>query len=137
MIHQTPTQGGNKSTWIIVIVVLLVVIGLPICMCGGCVAAGLWGVSSVISGSEPYQHALASAKANPEVIDELGEPIEASLLSTGRINITNDGGECDLSIPLSGPKGNGTLKVRGTRSSGRWEYQELKVQTDNRTIDLQ
>ena len=37
-----------------------------------------------------------------------GEPIEASLWMTGQINIMNQSGEADITIPISGPKGSGS-----------------------------
>ena len=58
---------------------------------------------------------MARARANPEVVAALGEPIESGLLISGSINVEGSGGNVDVSIPISGPKGSGTLYVVGTR----------------------
>ena len=47
-------------------------------------------------------------------------------------------GNADLTIPISGPKGKGTLYVVATKSAGEWTYSKLVVKIDStgETIDL-
>jgi hypothetical protein len=129
-------RRGNKSTWLIVLLVVAILIGLPVCLCGSFIAVTYLGITGMIQGSEPFQQGLAKAQANPDVIARLGEPIEASVMTTGNIRLDNDRGECDLSVPISGPQGSGTLIIRGTRQGGQWTYQELKVQVGTEVITL-
>jgi hypothetical protein len=37
-------------------------------------------------------------------------------------------GEANLSIPISGPKGKGTINVAANKSLGRWNYSGLIVE---------
>lgn len=131
-----PSKSSGSKVGIIVIVLVLVVIGLPVCGCVGCFATIYFGVSSMIKGSEPYQVAIERAQENQEVIDKLGEPINPASIPQGSINLQNDAGDCDLRIPVSGPNGDATIIVRGTRSGGIWEYDEMSVTIDGETIDL-
>ena len=84
------------------------------------------------------QEALELARAHPEAVEALGEPIEAGWLVQGSINVSNDRGEADFSIPVSGPRGEGRLYIVAERRAGEWEYQELllRVEGRNERIDL-
>jgi hypothetical protein len=71
------------------------------------------------------------------VATALGRPVEEGFPS-GSINTNNNTGDVDLSIPISGPKGKGTIYVVGTRSGGTWTYSKMSVTIDGAhdTIDL-
>ncbi len=129
-------RTGIKSNTVVIVILLVLLVGLPVCTCGGCVATIFFGVSAAMQGSEPYKRALAEAQNNAEVQELLGEPVEAGYLVTGSINLNNDGGDCDIQIPISGPKGSGTLRIRGTRNRGTWEYQEISASIQGKTVDL-
>jgi hypothetical protein len=62
----------------------------------------------------------------------LGEPIESGWWITGSINVSGSSGNVDVAIPISGPKGSGTLYVVGTRSAGRWQYSTMEVELSGR-----
>ncbi|HZE58287.1 MAG TPA: cytochrome c oxidase assembly factor Coa1 family protein [Chthoniobacterales bacterium] len=95
------------------------------------------GISKVLKSSEPYQTALARAKANENVVAALGTPIEEGF-PMGSVNTNNDGGDADLSIPVSGPKGKGTIYVVGKRAGRTWTYSKMSVAItgSGETIDL-
>jgi len=131
-----PSRSSGKSVSMIVILVVALLVGIPLCTCGGCFVAIYFGVSGIIKGSEPFQEGMARAGQNAEVIEGLGEPLSAGMLLQGNIELDNDSGHCDLSIPISGPRGSGTLRVRGTRAGGRWTYQEMRVEMEGRSINL-
>ena len=42
-----------------------------------------------------------------------------------------DGGTVRLSLPVRGPKGRGTITVRGVRVDGRWTYSVLRLVPDD------
>ncbi len=115
---------------------------LPILVCGGGFAVlflAIFGaVSGAVKSSEPYQEAMSRARANPEVVAALGEPIEPGWMISGNISVSGPSGNVDVSIPISGPKGSGTLYVVGTRAAGRWQYQTMDVEIPGRAgrIDL-
>jgi Cytochrome oxidase complex assembly protein 1 len=84
------------------------------------------GIGKILKSSEPYQTAVAQAKANEKVVAALGTPIEEGF-PMGKVNTNNDTGDANLSIPLSGPKGKCTVYVVGTRSGGVWTYSKMSA----------
>lgn len=87
------------------------------------------GVSKVLKSTEPYQTAVAQARANEKVVSALGTPIEDGF-PQGSVNTNNDGGDADLKIPITGPKGKGTIHVAGYKSDGKWIYSRMLVIVD-------
>jgi hypothetical protein len=95
-------------------------------------------VFSAMKSTDVYKEALARAKADPSVIEALGSPIKEGFLVSGNSNVNGASGESNLSIPISGPKGKGTIYVSATKSLGRWIYSGLVVETGqtHERIDL-
>jgi hypothetical protein len=95
------------------------------------------GISKILKSSEPYQTAVAHAKANEKVVSALGTPIDEGF-PMGKVNTNNDTGDADLSIPLTGPKGKATIYVVGTRSGGTWTYSKMSatITGTDESIDL-
>ena len=87
-------------------------------------------VFSAMKSTDLYKDALARARENAAVIDALGSPIKAGFLVSGNTNINGASGEANLSIPISGPKGKGTVYVAATKSLGRWNYSGLVVEIE-------
>ena len=87
-------------------------------------------VFGVIKSSDVYKTAVAQAKANPRVTDALGTPISEGIVLSGSINTSGDTGNADLNIPVSGPKGKGTIFVTANKSGGIWYYSKMNVHVD-------
>lgn len=104
----------------------------------GFVALILYLVFGMMKSSDVYTEALARAKANPSVVMALGMPIKEGLVVAGSIRVSGPSGEADLEIPISGPKGKGTIYVEAHKSAGRWNYLKLFVEigVDGERIDL-
>src|SRR6266436_4489108 len=95
-------------------------------------------VFSAMRSTDVYREALARAKADPAVIEALGSPIKDGFLVSGNTNVNGASGETNLAIPISGPRGKGTIYVSANKSLGQWNYLGLVVevgQTHER-IDL-
>jgi hypothetical protein len=95
-------------------------------------------VFSAMKSRDVYKDALARAKTNPAVIDALGSPIKERFFMSGNTNVNGASGKSNLAIPISGPKGKGTIYVSAQKSLGEWNYSGLIVeigQTHQR-IDL-
>ena len=109
---------------------------LPIVLCGGGFLALVFLIFGAVTGSikasDAYMEGMARARANPEVVAALGDPIESGFWITGNISVEGPSGNVDVSIPISGPKGSGTLYVVGTRSAGRWQYSTMEVEIPGR-----
>lgn len=95
-------------------------------------------VFSAVKSTDVYKDALAVAKAHPSVIQALGSPIKEGFLVSGNTNVNGASGEANLSIPISGPNGKGTIYMAATKSLGRWKYSGLIVEVakTHQRIDL-
>jgi len=128
-------QGWFARHWKAVVGVgCLGVIILAVAFVGGIMLL----VMGSIRSSDAYQQALAKAKANPEVALRLGQPIQPGWFISGSINVSGPSGDADLSIPISGPKGKGTVYVVGKKSAGEWSYTRMEVEVEGQPgrIDL-
>jgi hypothetical protein len=95
-------------------------------------------VFSAAKSTDVYKNALARAQAHSSVIEALGSPIKEGFLVSGNTNVNGASGETNLSIPISGPKGKGTIYVAANKSLGRWNYSGLIVEIakTHQRIDL-
>ena len=95
-------------------------------------------VFGAIKSTDPYKDALARAKIHSAVIEALGSPIKEGFFVSGNTNVNGAAGEADLAIPISGPKGKGTIYVKAAKSLGRWTYSDLivEIQATRNMIDL-
>ena len=85
-------------------------------------------VFSAVKSTDVYKDALARAKVHPGVIEALGSPITEGFLVSGNTNVNGASGEANLSIPIAGPKGKGTLYVAARKSLGQWNYSGLVIE---------
>jgi len=95
------------------------------------IAAGLFGllffVASLIRNSEPFKVALQRANDSPEVAAAIGKPLKVGWMISGQINYNGTEGNAQMTIPISGPKGRGTIVISATRHANRWTFQTLEV----------
>lgn len=85
-----------------------------------------FGITSMMKDSDAFKESMAAAQQNKMVIQKLGSPLETNGIMSGSINISNDTGDCDLQIPIKGPKGEATLFIVGTKR-GKWKYEQMSV----------
>jgi hypothetical protein len=102
-------------------IVLVVVLGI---------AALVTFAFGMLKHSGGYDGALRIAKANPAVVAALGTPIEDGWMVSGKINESGASGSADMAIPVSGPRGRGTVYVQATKSAGQWHYRTLVVEIE-------
>ena len=89
-------------------------------------------VTTAIRSSDRVRGGMSRARAHPELKAALGEPIESGFWLGGNINVSGASGRADLSIPISGPKGSGTMYIVGTKSDNRWQYSIMEVEVAGR-----
>jgi hypothetical protein len=113
------------------------------CLWGLAVVAGFcaliaYFVFGLMKTSDVYKEALSRAKANPAVVRALGAPIREGLFVSGSIQVSGPSGSAELSIPLSGSTGKGTIFLEARKSAGRWSFAKLLVEVDGtrERIDL-
>jgi hypothetical protein len=125
----TARQGRSWRQWLIIAVAGVVV---------GAVAISAL-VFTLLKRSEPAKFALQRASAHSAAVARTGTPLEVGWVVTGSLRYSGSGGGAvRLSLPVRGPKGRGTVAVRGMRLDGRWTYSELRLVPDDGStpIDL-
>jgi Cytochrome oxidase complex assembly protein 1 len=95
-------------------------------------------VFSAMKSTDVYKDALARARANSAVTEALGSPITEGYLVSGNTNVNGASREANLSIPISGPKGKGTIYAAANKSLSQWNYSGLVVEIarTHQRIDL-
>lgn len=105
------------------------------------VAAAVGALASFVFGmmksSVPYQHGVAVACNNPDVIRELGAPVSPGWYVSGNERVSAASGEANLAIPLNGQRHHGTLYVRAHKTDGAWTYTTLEVLLDGHEIPIE
>ena len=81
-----------------------------------------------MKSSGAYKQALVAVRADPTVTQALGAPINGGFIVSGGVSVRGSSGVADLSIPVSGPKGKGTVYAKATKSMGGWQFTELVVE---------
>ena len=118
---ETPVEAfarkRRRVLWIAGVVVAAIFI-LPI--------FGVLGGFFWFSRSEAAKVAIAAAKSSPALAERLGKPVEAGWLVSGSIGIDKDSGHAELTIPISGPKGSGTIYTEQTKQAGVWHFKVLQ-----------
>ena len=101
------------------------------------IASVFFGITSMMKDSDAFKESMLAVQNNKLVIEKLGSPIESDGMISGKINPKYDSGNCDLQIPIKGPKGSGTLFVVADKR-GKWKYREMSVYIKNteEEIDL-
>jgi hypothetical protein len=123
---ERPSWWKRNWKWAVIVGGCLTIIILFI----GLIAAGIFGVTKMFSGSEPYTYALEKTTTNEQVIELLGEPIEIIGMMQGSLNFSNGDGEADISIPIKDPNGKGKIYIVGSKRNDVWTYSELEVRIE-------
>jgi len=136
MNNTTPAQRSwfaRNWPWFVPVVVLA-----PLLTCVGFVTLLGVLVFGLIKNSDPYNDSLQAAQQSPALQAELGTPIEPGFMVFGEIKLNNNSGDADISYTVSGPSGDATVYVVGTKSAGQWTYQTMDAQVDatGQRIDL-
>ncbi|MFL1894648.1 cytochrome c oxidase assembly factor Coa1 family protein [Aquimarina sp. 2-A2] len=125
---------GRNWGWVVPLGGCLTIILLVILFLGSLV----FGVSKMVTSSDPYESGLERVRQDQYIVGILGEPIETDGIMQGSLSFENDKGTADISIPIKGPKGKARLYVVGTKQKDHWNYSEIYVIIDdtNEQIDL-
>lgn len=85
-------------------------------------------VFGAMKSSDAYKTALAKVQADPRVVNTLGSPIRDGFFVSGTTNVSGSSGHADLTVPISGPKGKGTIYFVATKFAGEWSFSKLIVE---------
>jgi Cytochrome oxidase complex assembly protein 1 len=100
------------------------------------------GIFTLIMGamrsSDVAREATARAQSSALLGQRLGTPISEGWFVGGSINVSPGAGDADLFVPISGPKGKGTVYVRAQKTAGTWSYGLMlaTVEGSGEKIDL-
>lgn len=95
-------------------------------------------ITASFRSSDVFKEAMARAEANSDVRAQIGEPIRASRLMSGHLNVSGNAGDADLSIPISGPRGKAVIHAVASKSGGVWRFTVLQVNVEGQAevVDL-
>lgn len=91
----------------------------------------MWLIFGSMRQAEPVQTALAQARAHTGLVAALGSPVEAGWLLSGAFHESNEDGDAELQVPISGPRGAATVYVAAVRRGGQWAYSTLDARLDD------
>jgi hypothetical protein len=128
-----PSWFGRNWKWVVPVGCLSVIAAFVVFLAGI-----VFVVFGFLRSSDVYQYALERASSNAAVIEALGEPVAPGWYLMGSIEVQGASGQADISIPIAGPRGNGTIFASARKTAGRWDYQVLEVEIEGREerIDL-
>jgi hypothetical protein len=131
---QPPTWWSRNWKWFVPTGCCLT----PLVLGGAFVAFLVIVIFGALKQTDVYQTAVARAKSDSRVVAALGTPIEEGWFLSGSTKVNGSSGSADISIPISGPNGKGTIYAVATKSGGEWSYSKLAVKIDRtgETIDL-
>lgn len=130
-IQGMPQGGWLGRHWKLALVILLALsIAAAILVCGT--------VFYALSKSEVVTKAFDLAEKNPMLTDRLGSPLRKGWFVTGSVETTPASGHAALAVPVSGPKGSGTLYVEAHQQAGLWKIDLLQFGSkgSDQRIDL-
>jgi hypothetical protein len=128
-VYPEPSWWKRNRKWVLP---LIVIGGIALFVCGI-----FFGVMGLIRTNDAYKQGVARALADPQVIEAFGEPVKTGTMVTGSVQTSNASGEADLAVPLSGPKGEGTLYIGAYKQAGRWNMRVLEVAVSGKEEHIQ
>ncbi|MCU1065761.1 cytochrome c oxidase assembly factor 1 family protein [Stenotrophomonas maltophilia] len=135
-----PTHGPKPAgwwrrhwRWAMPLAVLLVLAGA-----GGTVAWSVLRWSEAARESPPMREAMRRAGCSIELVEAFGEPLHIESMPLGSMQTAINGQrDVGLTVALEGPRAQGRLFVKGTRSDDVWDYPVMYVLGENKqTFDL-
>ena len=128
-----PSWWKRNWKWVVPVGGCLTLIILFIVFIGSVI----YGVSSAIESSEPYEYAIEQINQDEKMIELLGSPIEKVGMGQSNLSWTNGKKSAEMRIPIAGPKGEAVLYVKATGEGDAWNYEEIRVEmNEGEDLDL-
>ena len=87
--------------------------------------ACLWFLSLPIRAQAPIKLAASKARSSAEVTQLIGQPLNTGRFVKGYLVSKDGNGNADLTIPIHGPLGYGTLLEWAQEDKGKWHICSL------------
>ncbi|TNF53171.1 hypothetical protein EP227_06320 [bacterium] len=107
-------------------------------VCAAFISGILYIVLVSVKSSGVYKDAVIIVQHHDDAREVLGEPIRTKWYVMGSINVSGPSGKAELSIPVYGPQGNGTVHLEAEKKAGKWtyEYLILEIEDSRKRISL-
>lgn len=96
-----------------------------------------WLIKEMLHSSYPYELAVKTASASPEVSAMIGSPVQVGWLSMGQVNFNGPDGNVSLSVPISGPSGKGDIIVAAKKHANHWTFESFEVDVEGHDEPIQ
>lgn len=116
-----PQKSSGCLKWALIGCSTLIVLFVAFC------AVIVIFVFGAMKRSDVYKGALRRAQNDPRVVAALGSPVEAGWWVKGNVHFDTNGGNAELTFPISGPKAKGTEHAVATYENDKWIYETLTV----------
>ncbi|MDQ7070778.1 MAG: cytochrome c oxidase assembly factor Coa1 family protein [Rhodobacterales bacterium] len=102
------------------------------------IGGSIYSITALMKNNGATDLAMATLQNDPRVLAAFGDPVKINGFVWGNISTQNRSGSAILSIPISGPKCDGAVDARATKTAGQWALSLLVVQPfcGDRTIVL-
>jgi hypothetical protein len=84
-----------------------------------------FAVDAEMQNSDVYKLTMNRAQSSPCVTGIVGSPLKSGWMMAGSMRESSLEGSADFSIPVTGPKGKGSLTVRAEKLNGSWKIDSL------------
>lgn len=124
---------GRNWKWFVPVFCLLAAVVL-----GVLVAVTMSVAIRSLKSGELYQKAVETARLDAALSEALGQPLKEGFFAGGSFNYTSTSGRAEITIPVSGPQGSGTITLKAQRTTGPWLISSLVAEVDatKHRIDL-
>lgn len=112
--------------WLLMLVLSFLVM-MVLSMLAG--VGAMYAMMSSLKDTAPYREAMARVRANPSMVQALGEPIETMWIPLGAVE-QREKGQAQFIVFLRGSRGEGNVDVQGTFEDGLWRYRRLEGEID-------
>ena len=99
--------------------------------------ACLWFLSLPIRAQAPVKLAASKARSSVEVTQLIGQPLDTGRFVKGYLISKAGNGNADLTIPIHGPLGYGTLVEWAQEDKGNWHICSLLFLSDDASTATQ
>lgn len=123
--------------WILIGCGCLALLGAGAVLFFALVFGGIFGgVMGAIKNSDAYKMSVELVEKSSEVKEEIGDIKSYGWFPGGSVNVNGGKGDAELSISVTGEKGEGTLETELVKKGGQWKFKSAVFSGKNKEIDL-
>jgi cytochrome oxidase complex assembly protein 1 len=119
-----PKTFARPRKWPCFIVVFAIILFL---LCSGLGGGIFVFIAGARKSSPPYRMALEQVQTNPQVIEQLGQPIEDATILPA---VNYDSGRASLDFDVAGPNGKAHVRAEARMIGGQWGLTSVEVNID-------